>query len=125
MHGHAAFFRSVRRSRCGRIGLVLFWGCWLNMLACSIIASILGGDALHGIIEGDQYFLTDHGRRTQVEPWVFWYSRAHHISMFVGLPFALLGWIMIAIGGNLGDDDEETGPADRGGSVNGPQKNAR
>lgn len=125
MHRHAAFFRSVRRSRCGRIGLALFWGCWLNMLACSIIASMLGGDAVYGVIEGDQYFLTDHGHRTQVEPWVFWYSRAHHISMLIGIPFIILGAIMILIGGNLGGDDEDTEPVDRRCSAKGPQKNAR
>ena len=56
---------------------------FLNFASFVIIAVHLGGDALNGKVENGRYFLSNHGRLTEVSADVFSYSRWHAESVFV------------------------------------------
>ena len=76
---------------CGIIGAIGV----LNFLAFAIIATCLGGDALNGKAVDGRYFLSNHGKSTEVSEAVFTYSRIHASSIMVTHPLAILcGFIM-------------------------------
>ena len=53
-----------------------------NFLAFLAASAYLGGDALNGKVVDGHYFLSNHGRLTEVTAAVFTYSRWHGLSMF-------------------------------------------
>ena len=53
-------------------------------------AVALGGDAVSGKAEAGHYYLSNHGRLTEVSGQVFTYSRVHTYSVFITHPLALL-----------------------------------
>lgn len=65
---------------------------WLNLLTCFLGSKYFGGDALNGHAEHGRYFLSDHGRLTEVSATVFTYSYWHHASLFAMIPLAIVGW---------------------------------
>jgi hypothetical protein len=76
---------------CATIGAVGI----LNFALFAIIAICLGGDALNGRCENGRYFVSNHGKRTEVSEAVFTYSRIHASSVLVTHPLALAsGWIL-------------------------------
>lgn len=62
----------------------------LSFGAFMLTAIILGGDALNGHIENGRYFLSWHGRPTEVSALVFGYSRYHAIASLVLLALAAI-----------------------------------
>jgi hypothetical protein len=88
-------FHQIIRTRSGKLGVVFFFGWIANAFACSIIASILGGDASSGHESAGRYFLGSHGIFTEVSKLVFQYSRIHTISMLASIPLALIGWLLL------------------------------
>ena len=62
----------------------------LSFAAFVIAATILGGDALNGQTENGRYFLSWHGRATEVSAFVFRYSWYHAIASFVLLALAAI-----------------------------------
>jgi hypothetical protein len=81
------------------LNFTVFW--WVSVLS--------GGDALNGKIVGDQYFLANHGRYTQVSVSFWLYSLTHTWVTILSFA-ALLGWLIVgAIFGRIelpGNDDE-------------------
>jgi hypothetical protein len=66
----------------------------INFVSFIGIADYLGGDALNGHQAGGHYFLSNHGKLTEVSRAVFTYSQWHAGSLFITHPLALLvGWI--------------------------------
>ncbi len=88
-------FLQLFRTRSGKLGGLLFFGWVANMLACGIVASVLGGDAISGHESAGHYFLGDHGRFTEVSKLIFELSRLHVLSTLISLPFALIGWLLL------------------------------
>jgi hypothetical protein len=86
-----------QRILAGRICLGLFLLAVVNFIAFNAVAMMIGGDALNGKIEGGHFFLSDHGRLTEVSRSVFADSRWHAASIFlthpVGILAALLSWL--------------------------------
>jgi hypothetical protein len=71
----------------------MFTVALVNFVSFVCIAQWIGGDALNGYTAGGHYFLSNHGKLTEVSGTVFEYSRWHALSMFVTHPAALLvGW---------------------------------
>ena len=67
----------------------------LNFLAFGIIATYLGGDAVNGRSENGRYFLSNHGKETEVSQGVFNYSRIHVYSVWITHPLAILSGLIL------------------------------
>ena len=61
-----------------------------NFLAFWVAAVYLGGDAVNGKALEGHYFLSSHGRLTEVGRSVFTYSRCHVFSIFITHPLAMV-----------------------------------
>jgi hypothetical protein len=69
---------------------------FLNFAVFWITAVALGGDAYAGGHQGSHYFLSSHGRLTEVSEAVWQYSRIHSASVWVTHPLALLcGFLLV------------------------------
>lgn len=55
----------------------------INFVAFVVIALSIGGDAVAGKVESGRYFLSNHGRLTEVTRSVWLYSRAHAYSLWI------------------------------------------
>ena len=85
-----------------KLGKVLVFGALVNFMAFFVISMSLGGDALNGRIDEDgDHLVSNHGRLTKVEPWVWRFSRAHALSVFVTHPLGMLGGLLLATTGGL------------------------
>ena len=69
---------------------ILFGVAVINFVAFFIIAILLGGDAINGMIKDGHYYLASHGRYTEVTEGVFNYSRHHAYSVFVTHPVGMV-----------------------------------
>jgi hypothetical protein len=78
-----------------------------NFLACFAISLLIGGDALNGAYKDGHFFLSNHGRLTEVAHWVFLYSKIHTLSLFITVPLAGLCWCFLCY------DDHPRGRAAR------------
>jgi hypothetical protein len=67
----------------------------LNFLSFCIIAMSIGGDAVDGRIDGGRYFVSAHGRDTEVSRSAFEYSRFHARSVWVTHPLAFCGFVLL------------------------------
>jgi hypothetical protein len=68
----------------------------VNFFAFAIIAACLGGDAVNGRSVGGHYFLSSHGKKTEVSEAVFNYSRIHVYSVWITHPLALLSGFILS-----------------------------
>jgi hypothetical protein len=68
---------------------VLFAVALLNFFSFWIVGFVNGGSALGGRIEGDKYFVVNHGKYTRVSKAFFLYSRIHTLSVFFTHPLAI------------------------------------
>lgn len=65
-----------------------------NFAVFWLAALYLGGDAVNGHAAGGHYFLSNHGRFTEVSRSVFTYSKWHARSLWVSHPLAMVcGWL--------------------------------
>jgi hypothetical protein len=98
---------------------------WLTWLAGAVVIlgfvnflwffaeSAKAGDALNGYVRDGHYFLSSHGRVTEVSREAWEWSRVHALSVFVTHPLALLGgaYLLVTqafpsmIGGSRRPDD--------------------
>jgi len=67
----------------------------LNFASFIIVALAIGGDAVNGKTEGGRYYLSEHGRDTEVSRSVFEYSRFHVYSVWVTHPLAMFGGYLL------------------------------
>jgi hypothetical protein len=73
------------------IGRTLLFIAIINSTAFWIIAVSIGGDAISGKAEGGRYYLSSHGKLTEVSSPVWHYSRVHTISVWITVPLAIFG----------------------------------
>ena len=89
-----------------KLGKILFFGAIVNFMAFFVLSMSLGGDALNGRIdEGGDHLVSNHGRLTKVEPWVWHFNRAHAISVFITHPLGMLGGLLLTATGGLRDTE--------------------
>lgn len=74
--------------------LALLVLCFLNFIAFVTMAQMLGGDAISGKMEDGRYYLSNHGRTTEVTRRVFIYSRWHARSVWVTHPLGMILFIV-------------------------------
>ena len=69
----------------------------LNFIVFVGVSLFIGGDAWNGYSRGGQYFLSSHGKITQVSKEVFLYSKYHVLTVWITWPFlmilGLLNWL--------------------------------
>ena len=76
-------------------GLVIAIGI-LNFLAFAITATSLGGDAINGRSENGHYYLSSHGKSTEVSEAVYNYSRMHDYSVWITHPLAMVAGLILS-----------------------------
>ncbi|MGI4717993.1 MAG: hypothetical protein ACRYF6_06445 [Janthinobacterium lividum] len=62
----------------------------VNFVSFFVGCLYLGGDALNGKIEDGHFYLSDHGKLTEVSKGIYRYSQVHGASVF-----ALIGLTLI------------------------------
>lgn len=67
---------------------------FLNFLAAICGMAYLGGDALNGKEENGHFFLSYHGKLTEVSENVFVYSKYHCVSIFISIGIVLILHLM-------------------------------
>lgn len=72
-----------------RFCAIVFAVAIINFVAFMIGSAALGGDALNGTSEGGLYYVSDHGKRTEVSAAAFTYSRLHGFSLLITHPLAM------------------------------------
>lgn len=77
------------------LGALLFFGGLLNFLIFWHVAVFLGGDAVSGKVEDGRYFVSGHGKLTEVSAETWRYSYAHTVSTWITHPLAGLGWLLM------------------------------
>ncbi len=68
----------------------------INFIAFMIISVKIGGDAISGKAEQGHYYLSEHGRETEVSYPVYLYSYIHTISVLITHPLALLAGFFLS-----------------------------
>jgi hypothetical protein len=71
--------------------LAVFLAGAMNFVAFFTVSVAIGGDALSGKLENGRYYVSSHGRLTEVSPEVWEYSRVHAGVTWVTSVLAVLG----------------------------------
>ncbi len=75
----------------------MVWIGLANFVAFVLLDAHFGGSPLNGKIDGDQFFLGDHGRYVEVTRSVYEFSLRHGRSLFFTHPLAAIAsWILHA-----------------------------
>jgi len=99
MRGFLWLYRDVEaRARGGPIPAWLVYAigvlALVNFFSFVAISLYIGGDAINGHQAAGHYFLSNHGKLTEVSRTVFKYSQWHALSVFVTHSSAILvGWL--------------------------------
>ncbi|HUJ24824.1 MAG TPA: hypothetical protein VLW85_02320 [Myxococcales bacterium] len=75
-------FRSFTR----RLALVAF----ADFIAFYVVTLVVGGDGLSGTEQAGHYFVSNHGRLTEVSHAAWLFTRLQALSLFVLIPLALI-----------------------------------
>jgi hypothetical protein len=59
------------------------------------VAVYIGGDAVSGKIDGQTYYVSSHGKLTEVSEATWRYSYAHTASTWITHPLGALGWFLM------------------------------
>jgi len=78
---------------------IIFQIAIINFLLFVFIAIMIGGDAVNGHAENGHYYLANHGQLTEVNYFVFMYSKLHAYSIFITHPLAMLAGFLYWITG--------------------------
>jgi hypothetical protein len=73
-----------------RLAVAVRYLAVLNFTALVLGMVFLGGDALNGHVADEHYYLSWHGKLTEVNAAIFQYSRFHTIASFILLAIAAL-----------------------------------
>src|SRR4051812_6108192 len=87
--------RPRRRAIVYLIGAFLFFGGVLNFVIYWHVAVRIGGDAVSGKVEDGRYFVSSHGKLTEVSPETWRYSYAHKISTWITHPLGAVGLLLM------------------------------
>jgi hypothetical protein len=77
-----------------RLYIAIFYVGIANFLVFWVVAGMIGGDALSGKVEGGRYYLSSHGRLTEVSAELYTYSLWHTRSIFITHPLAILAGLL-------------------------------
>lgn len=66
----------------------------LNFVAFIVIALLIGGDAVNGHANDGHFYLSNHGKPTEVSEAVFRYSYAHAMSLWITHPAAMIAAVV-------------------------------
>lgn len=69
---------------------IVFIVAVVNFVAFLIGVAALGGDAVNGAMEGGRYYVSDHGKRTEVSEAAFTYSEVHFCTLLVTHAMAMI-----------------------------------
>jgi hypothetical protein len=92
------------------IDRILFWVrvvAIVNLALLAFGATLLGGDAFNGYVEGGHYFLGTAGKFVQVSRNVWMYSYYHVIANFVTGGLAVAALTVIPLRGLSNRDQEQ------------------
>jgi hypothetical protein len=78
-------------------GMLLFFGGVLNFVIFWHVAVQIGGDAVSGKIEDGRYFVSSHGRLTEVSSETWRYSYAHKVSTWITHPLGAVGLLLMCL----------------------------
>ncbi len=70
----------------------------VNFVSFAIESAKLGGDALNGFEKDGRYYVSNHGRNTEVSHSAWLWSRVHAASVFVSHPLAMIGMVLVVFG---------------------------
>ena len=73
------------------LGAILLSIAFINFAVFWIVAVCIGGDAISGKAENGHYYVSSHGKPTEVSSRVWHYSRVHTRSVWITHPIGLLG----------------------------------
>jgi hypothetical protein len=77
-------------------GLILLVVGVLNFIAFAVHCAMLGGSAGNGTVRDGRYFVSEHGKETEVSQTTFYWSSLHSKSVFISHPLAMIGLILFA-----------------------------
>ncbi|HEY1683599.1 MAG TPA: hypothetical protein VGG19_02455 [Tepidisphaeraceae bacterium] len=80
----------LNRKLLTKLGAILFGIAWINFMVFWVVAVVIGGDALNGEVENGHYFVSSHGRLTEVSEKMWHFSRAQEISVWITHPIGLV-----------------------------------
>ena len=75
------------------LGMTLFIVAMVNFTVFWIAGVLLGGDAIGSKIHNGRYYLSSHGKYTEVSHGVWVYSKIHAISVWITHPLGILGGV--------------------------------
>jgi hypothetical protein len=73
------------------VGYTLFFVAIVNFTVFWVVGVWVGGDAISGKVQGGHYYVSSHGRLTEVSPRIWQYSRIHAMSVWITHPLGILG----------------------------------
>ncbi len=68
----------------------------INFAAFVIGALVLGGDAVSGKVQGGRYYVSNHGKLTEVSQAAYTYSRYHCYAVWITHPLAIFYAMLLA-----------------------------
>ena len=74
---------------------VMIWIALANFAAFVLLSFHFGGSAGDGKIDGDQYFVGDHGRYVAVSRTIFDFSLRHGRSLLITHPLAAIASLVL------------------------------
>jgi hypothetical protein len=77
--------------RLGDVGKVLFFIAWINFAVFWVVAVCIGGDAISGKAVNGHFYVSSHGKLTEVSRAVWNYSRIHTMSIWITHPIGIFG----------------------------------
>lgn len=75
-------------------GLILLVAGILNFIAFGVHSAMIGGSAGNGKERDGRYFVSDHGKDTEVSQETFYWSSIHGKSVFITHPLAIIGGVL-------------------------------
>src|SRR5205085_10110442 len=88
------------------LALAVFVGGLANFAAFFTVSVAIGGDAVSGRVEGDRYYVSSHGRLTEVSPEVWEYSNGHAAITWATSLLAALALALLVLSGRLFGTDK-------------------
>ena len=79
----------------GILGVVLFFGGLANFFIFWHVSVMHGGSPSRGKVEDGRFYLSSHGRLTEVSEATWQYLRAHERSIWVTHPLVFLGLLLV------------------------------
>src|SRR5712692_3947991 len=84
-----------------RILYPIFWIACINFIIFWVVGVSIGGDAINGSVEDGKYYLSSHGKKTQVSRELFNYSYIHAISVCITHPSIFVAGFLLYLFGQI------------------------